>query len=381
MSFFSRPNLENLQFKQTIDAILGLSGQTQILKTSGLTLADGAGNNIVITASGASLASNMYVLTYRHDLGKIILMSGATAGGLGFYPYDDHATVTVGGINGEVSGITGSGYYLYNKNIADILQDMLAPILLPTFTNPSSSFTIYPSTLIYQVGDTINLTGTSVFDRGTIVPAYGTSGFRSGVATAYEFIIQGNSYFTGSTNYYINSYIVSGGSNVISNKVYYAQGEQPYDNSGTPYSTPLPSGITSLSTITINGIYPYFYGKVASGNVGSGVNRPSATASLITGGTSVVELSDDTISIDFNSTNDDYIWFAIPVGSTSKTKWYINSVNNGNIGGSVSSGGNLFPDPNSVTGVSTTYWSGQEYKLYISNYQTELSDTIEFRNN
>lgn len=380
MGFFSRPNLDNLQFKQTIDSVLGLSGQTQILKTSGFTLSDGAGGNVIITASGASSATNMFVLTYNHALGKIVLASGGTAGGLGLYPYDDHATVNVGGINGEVSGITGSGYYLYNQQIADILQDMLAPILLPTLTNPSSSYSIFPTTSIYQVGDIINITGTSTFNRGTITPAYGTSGNRSGAATAFEYIFQGSSYIIGNPEYYLSSYVVSAGTNTFSNRVYYAQGEQPYDNNGSPYNTPLPSGITSLSSINITGIYPYFYGNVASGGVAAGSNRPTPTAALITGGTSVVEMSDGTISIDFNSTNDDYIWFAIPVGSTSKTKWYINSVNNGNIGGSVSAGGNLFPEYSSVTGVSTTYWNGQEYKLYISNYQTELNETIELRN-
>ena len=76
MSFFSRPNLDNLQFKQTVDAILELSGQTRILKTSGFTLTDGAGGNVIITASGASSSTNMYVLTYNHALGKIVLASG-----------------------------------------------------------------------------------------------------------------------------------------------------------------------------------------------------------------------------------------------------------------------------------------------------------------
>ena len=378
MSFFSRPNLENLQFKQTTDVLLGLSGQTQILSTSGFTLSNDAGGNIIVTASGASSSTNMYVLTYRHDLQKIVLASGATAGGSGFYPYDEHASVDVGGITGNVSGVTGTGYYLYNQQIVDILHDMLVPTLYPTITQPSSTFSIDPTTLIYQVGDIINITGTSVFDRGSITPPYGTSGFTSGEAITYEYIIQGITY-TGNSVYDI-SFSITGGSNTILNNVYYSQGEQPLNSTGGTYSTALPSGVTTGSTLTITGIYPYFYGKVASGGVGAGLNRPSSTAALITGGTSVLETSDGTISIDYNSTNDDYIWFAIPTASTFKTKWYVDTINNGNIGGSVSSGGNLFPDLDSVTGVSTTYWSGQTYQLYISNYQTELTEIIEFRN-
>ena len=141
-----------------------------------------------------------------------------------------------------------------------------------------------------------------------------------------------------------------------------------------------PSGnITGTSTnFTVSSIYPYFYGKVSSGGAAAGVNRPTANNALITGGTKVVASSTGTISITFNSTADDYSWFAIPSTSTSKTVWYVDALNNGTIGGSVSSGGNLFP-ANDVVSVTTVLWGGVSYKVYITNYQSAIS-VMEMRN-
>lgn len=363
MSFFSRPNLENLQFKQTPDAILGLSGQTQILTLTGLTLFSGS-VNVPINASGLAVGN---VMTYD---GSAIRLMPPTSGGTGYYSGASPTTITVGGL------ISGSS--ITALPISDILERILVPTLYPTLISPSSSFSINPSTVVYEVGTTVNLTGTSIFDRGEITPPYGTSGFRSGAATGYEYQIQGTPYTTLNSGYSTSINIVAG-NNTFANKVKYAQGEQPLDSTGGTYSTPLPSGSTSLVTITITGIFPYFYGTVASGGVAAGVNRPSATAALISGGTKVVASSSGTISINFNSTSDDYIWFAIPTASTSKTKWYVDELNNGDIGGVVGVAGNLFPDFDSVVNVGTVYWSGETYKLYISNYQTEVTQ-IELRN-
>jgi hypothetical protein len=132
---------------------------------------------------------------------------------------------------------------------------------------------------------------------------------------------------------------------------------------------------------TVSSIYPYFYGKVSSGGAGAGANRPTANQALINSGTKSVSSSTGTITITFNSTSDDYIWFAIPSTSTSKTKWYINDLNTGNIGGSVSPAGNLFPAFDSVSIDSpTVLWNGVLYKIYISNYQTAATLPMQLRN-
>jgi hypothetical protein len=133
-------------------------------------------------------------------------------------------------------------------------------------------------------------------------------------------------------------------------------------------------------TFSGSSIYPYFYGKVsAPGNAGD--NRPIANQALINSGSKSVSSSTSTITISFNSVASDYIWFAIPSTSTSKTSWYVDALNTGSIGGLVSAGGNLFPTFDTVVINSpTSLWSGISYKVYISNYQTLSSSPMQLRN-
>lgn len=369
MTFFARPDLSNEQFKQLSGSTLTLSGETQIANVTGLTLSDGAGNFVPIIATGGT---NNEVLTYLD--GKIVLTS--TAGGSDIYVGDSPTTCTVGGL--------GSGSAIFGCSVSCILQDILVPTLYPTFTNPSSDFYISPTTLLYEVGTSISITGDTSFDRGCIDPAYGTSGYRSGCAAIYEYNAFGNVYCYADTNSSyqecFRAHTMVYGNNTISSRVQYDVGEQPKDSAGDNYDSPLPSGCTSFDVFTLSGIYPYFYGIYASGGVAAGSNRPTPSAAMIIGGTKVVGVSTGTICINFNSTSDDYIWFAIPTASTAKTKWYVSALNNGDIGGSVSAGGNLFPDPETVSGVTTTCWNGQSYEMYLSNYQTASTTIMELRN-
>jgi hypothetical protein len=369
MAFFARPDLSNEQFKQLSGSTLTLSGETQISNVSGLSINDGSGNYIPIVVTGGT---NNDVLTYIN--GKILLTE--TSGGTGVYVGTSPTTCTVGGLQ--------SGTNIACCSISCILQDILVPTLYPTFTLPSSSFTISPSTLLYEVGTSISITGDTSFNRGCIDPAYSTSGYRSGTANSYEYNIWGSTCCYSDTSssriQAFGSHSVAYGNNTISSKVHYNVGEQPKDSEGCNYCSPLASGCTDTDTYTISGIYPYFYGTCASGGVAAGCNRPTANAAMIIGGSKVVGVSTNTICINFNSTADDYIWFAIPVASACKTCWYINALNNGAIGGGVSAGCNLFPDPTTVSNIATTCWNGQQYKVYISNYQTAAASIIQLRN-
>ena len=131
------------------------------------------------------------------------------------------------------------------------------------------------------------------------------------------------------------------------------------------------------SNHTITGLYPYFWGKCTCPGP-AGANRPSLTAAQITGGTKVVGGSSGNIAITFNSTQDDYLWFAVPSSVADKVCWYVDFINNGAIGGGVSPGCNLFPANDIVNNVQNTCWSGVAYEVYVSNKQTaqSLSMTI-----
>ena len=131
----------------------------------------------------------------------------------------------------------------------------------------------------------------------------------------------------------------------------------------------------------MTGIYPYYWGTYASGGAPAGVNRPASTNDLVTGGTKVLAPSTGNINISFGSTFDDYLWFAIPTGSTSKTCWYVDEINNEKIEGGIGPGCCLFPLFSGVSVCSAqSCWNNVDYKVYVSNYQSAISAVMQIRN-
>lgn len=337
----------------------------------------GVGRNAQLVEN--SLSNDVVVrnpLTGELELREASSIGGGGGGSSAIYSGASPSTVTVGGL--------AAGTVLTGRTIEQIIQEMLVPTLNPTLTNPSITSFSQNLATTQEVGVSVTPTFTTNFSRGSINPAYGTSGFRSGAPTKYVFsgsgnVRQVNTTSTSNTSAATGSTTLLAGANTWGVYVAYGQGEQPKNSSGGNFSSPLPSGATAVAQTTITGIYPYFYGKVASGGAPAGGNRPVANNALVTGGTKVVASSNGTLNITFNATSDDYIWFAIPSTSTSKTVWYVNALNNGAIGGAVSPGGNLFPAFNSVN-VTTVLWAGISYKVYISNYQSATSGVMELRN-
>lgn len=137
MPFFSRPNLDDLQFKQTPTSVLSLSGQTRIRTWSGLTLSDGAGGDILVTASGASSATTEgYVLTYLN--GCISLQPSSASGGT--FTFDtDRAT-------------TRSGIPSVNVGGACTVNNFLEGYFFPA-VGPSSSMSIASGGASREFGD------------------------------------------------------------------------------------------------------------------------------------------------------------------------------------------------------------------------------------
>ena len=122
-------------------------------------------------------------LVYDEETGK--WRNGAGGGGTDAVLSDDLTTaISVGGID---SGVT----YEKDTPLETLFRDLLEPTLYPTFTNPSASLT-YGANQYYAVGSKVSaLTATVGFSRGAITPAYGTSGYRAGVATKYEISTSG----------------------------------------------------------------------------------------------------------------------------------------------------------------------------------------------
>lgn len=370
----------------TVGANIVLGGDL----TGGTTIIDGLGvanltlnqiNDFQITPSGST-----NIVFGVDETGILLSLSGGTIA----VTFDDN-----GGLKyGDDYSLNYTDRSLIDKAYADAIVSGLKPKAAvhvattvadgniaeyPVLTSPSlSSFTINPSTTLYEVGTSVSITGTASFNAGSISPVYPptacgdrTDGvfcyIYNAFASPYESIINGPS--VGDSCPFLPSTVVVD-SNYISAKVCYCCGVQPYDSSGNPFGSPLNSGVTNTIERIITGVYPVYYGKLASGT------RPAVTLSLVTGGTKSVVPSTGTVTIDFDSVSQ-YTWLAIPSGATnSKYCWYVNPSNNGCMNCSVS---DKYPDE-CIISISSALWSGINYKVYMSKSQWSDPDPIQFRN-
>jgi hypothetical protein len=364
MTFFARPNLSEEQFKQLEGTVLKLSGQTQIKTTTGLTLADGAGNDVIVTVVNAGThVGDVLTFTCVGGVGKVELLPSGGAGDI-IYLCKSPTTCTVGGLP-ATSAINGC-------TVTDILEKILVPTLNPSFTPPSNTLSLSPSTTTYEVGTQPALSVSATFNRGSVSPVYcsGTA-YRTGAATGFNYVAFGAtcpSQPTGAA-YSLAPYTILAGNNTISGTVSYACGEYAKDSSGANYGTKCLAGTTSPAlTCTLTGHYPWFWGK--------SVTLPVAGQALINSyGCKCVASSIGAITVTNYNAVDEYLWFAIPNASASRTFWQdiTNTSNNGVIPGA------LFPTMTAMNVNSPeSCWSSICYKIYISGYKTSVNYGITF---
>ena len=369
MGFFARPNLDRVQFRQESGGEpLELSGQTKIHATSGFTLSNGNNVDVVITAEGADVATIGHVLTFDGDKIKLKPVEGGSGGTTYNAPYKSPSTYTVGGLV--------AGTVLTGKTLSCILQDMLVPTLNPVLTNPSSTFSITPSTSIYEIGSVISPIGSINFNPGSINPQYcSASSCRSNGSITHNYqdfngITCNCNCVTVSSTYQFPTYSVVSGQRTAYGSVSYSGGVQPKDSANQNYCTPLSPGTTPTSSAVVCGIHPWFWGV---SNTAPTVNQAlisSYTCKCVADSSNQINVSN------FNVTGK-YIWFAIPSTSTSKACWQgaNNPSNNGVIPGSLfPAGTTLLVDSPEVC------WNDVNYKVYVSNYATDVNYGMTFSN-
>lgn len=167
---------------------------------------------------------------------------------------DDMTTaITVGGIS---AGTT----YQEGTSLETIIRDMVEPTLYPALTAPSASLSGTGDKLL-EKGATLNVTITATFNRGSINPAYGTSGYRSGAATGYA--------LNGGTSQAENTWseTVAENNKSFTAVVSYAAGEQPKDSKGNNYSDPLAAGSVTSNTVNYKFAYAMWANTVAIATV------------------------------------------------------------------------------------------------------------------
>ncbi len=349
---------------------LTITGSGNILFTVEPGLAYTTGQLFVIAVDGSPLdRMEGLVISYNPVTGQFSGSVTASAGSGTFSSWDVNLQAGVisppsniyGGMsptNITVGGLA-AGTAIAGSTYDSIIQQMTQFYFAPTF----SSFSITGQAVLIEVG--VGLSGTKTFTWGTT---------NSGNVQTNSIAVRDVNAST-----LIGSSLPNTGSASLA--IGTITNTSPISQSWRIEGTNTNSGSMTPVSFTVNSIYPVFYGKVASGGAPPGGSRPTANQTLINSGTKVLINSTGTVTLNFNSGTDDYFWFAIPASSTSKSNWFISSLNNGLIGGSVNPGGNLFPDPDVVTINSpTSLWTGVSYKIYITNFQSAVVVNMDLRN-
>jgi hypothetical protein len=163
-----------------------------------------------------------------------------------------------------VGGITsGSTFFDSSKGFAETMAAIFYPTQFPNLTAPSNGFSDNVSSL-QEIGDSLNITFTATFSRGSINPQYdASSAFRSGLANTVFYSGSGlpasvGSYPSSPNVQNVNGYTVLIGNQSWSSYWAYDAGVQPYDSVGNPYMSPLPAGNTSSASVSFEGVYPLY---------------------------------------------------------------------------------------------------------------------------
>ena len=154
----------------------------------------------------------------------------------------------------SVGGI-GEGVNLKGYNVVDVMMTMLYGVMYPTIEEPT--FEIKLDTNNGTAGSSFITNGTLIFNRGKIEPAYGTSGYRAGLPTSYNYngeVIESQELIVPIT---LKIDHLKQGDNEIMFEVNYSEGEQPKDSAGNNYQSPLAAGRITRNII-INGKMPIY---------------------------------------------------------------------------------------------------------------------------
>lgn len=257
MGFFTRPDLDDRQFKQEASSTLNLSGTTNI---SGGTFAI---NWIPIDLSTGLTAGN--VLTYD---GSVIRLLPSTGGGSDIYSGASPSNIAVGGMP--------IGTVLTGRTYTSILQEILIDTINPIINGPNNTLSENVANL-YEVGTILgSITFTATFSQGSIIPQYDNTGTivapsapRSGLPNTYTYTgaqIAGSYPSALLTNQQIaTNYKILLGSNTWTNTVSYDASTIPaYNSDGNLFSAPLGAGTTGSKSVTLTGRYMRFYGSASA---------------------------------------------------------------------------------------------------------------------
>jgi hypothetical protein len=280
------------------------------------------------------------------------------------------------------------------KNIVEVLDAILFPELFPSYVIPTLSLTA-SETGTKEVGETITQSLSLIAVKNDAGPFSLLKFQRNGsdISTVsgptssttddlpeqfdYENPNNPNLEYTESYN---DEFEVTESTTSWTGAGTYSSGDplktnKGQDDSRSPEirssSAPQLGSSINSSSVSVTGIYPFFWGKSAVA-----VSVSDIAAAILSGTENkVLSSSSGTIQATFDA-NEEFVWFAHPASYPSKTRWYFTDLNQGLISGSGFISPGVLQDVDSPDGL----WSGQSYKIYISNYQTNTTGSLQLRN-
>lgn len=288
-----------------------------------------------------------------------------------------------------------------DRTIIQVLDLLLFPTQLPTYTVPTLALTGSQSGT-KEVGTSLNqslsLTGVkndagafttlTILKNGSSLSSSSslTAVSAADIATQFGYASSNNPNFS-YTLTYVDNITVPYSTLTWSGTSVYLAGLAKKDNKNATdsrafavRSTAAPQSAASNLTannVSVTGIYPYFWGKVAAT---SGKPTAAQIAAIIQAGapgTSNKVLADasGTLTIAFAASSE-YVWVAHEASLTNKTKWYNTANNLGNIGA-----GNFIEAPVQQNVTSPEgLWTNVSFDIYISGAATNTSGSYQLQN-
>jgi hypothetical protein len=262
--------------------------------------------------------------------------------------------------------------------VGTTLQGLTELLLLKTFFPDliAPTFSLSNDAGIKEVGTIVSFVLTFTFNRGQIKGALvsgvwdpnATQNPRAGASVSYTIrtTTQAGNTLT------VTGYTVLNGSNSFTGTVTYAVGPQPLDSKGANFNTPLVAGTSPLQSTSFTGIYPYYWYKsstqITAADMKTAIENGTATK--------VVGVSTGTITINFGATGQ-YLAFAYPASSTTKTIWFVNAFDFGTIPGGVFGSASTLAVSAST---SSPIWSNIDYKIHVTAGLITQTSDMQLRN-
>jgi hypothetical protein len=281
------------------------------------------------------------------------------------------------------------------KSLVDVLDTILFPDLFPSYVIPTITIT-HTQSGVYEVGTPVNQTITVTATKNDAGPFTYLSinrnnssildnnnlGATGAASLENEY---GYSNPNNPNNKYILTYNNVSGAVTVDEIVWdasgnYSAGNVKKNNKGVDDSRPAEERSASApqaagsnfksSSVSVSGIYPYFYGVSSTEPTGSSV------AAQISGASAIKQLvnGNGDIAVTFDA-NSEYIWLAVHSSYAQKQTWYNSGINNGSIGEQQFI---LSPIEYAITSPQGL-WAGQTYKIYRSSEATSTSGSIIFK--